>query len=103
PTQARPLLGEERRGHPLARENLAVRELGIVAYAGIPMRSASGEVLGSFWATDTVPRQWTADDVDTLKTLAASVSAELELRRGAAEQRAQRELSEQQRSLTLAL
>src|SRR5436190_19677598 len=102
-TSAEPLIIDDARADPLVKENLAVSELGVVAYAGIPIRSADGEVLGSFCAIDTAPRQWTADDIDTLTTLAASVSAELELRRAAAEQRAHREQSEHQRSLTLAL
>jgi two-component system CheB/CheR fusion protein len=101
-TAGQPLVIEDARRHPLVKDNLAVRDLGVIAYAGIPLRSA-GEVLGSFCAIDTEPRQWSADEVETLVALAGAVEAELELRRAAAEQRAQREQAERERSLTLAL
>ena len=102
-TSGGPLLIEDARRHPLVKDNPAVTELGVIAYAGIPLRLASGEVLGSFCAVDTAPRRWSADDVDTLTTLAASAATELELRRAAAEHRAQREAAERERSLSVAL
>src|SRR4051812_34734442 len=102
-TSGRPFIIEDARQHPLVRDNLAVSELGVVAYAGIPLRSASGEVLGSFCAIDTKARQWTAEEVETLHALAGAVEAELELRRAAAEQQAQREQAQRERSLTVAL
>src|SRR3954470_22801482 len=51
-TSGEPLIVEDARTHPLVRDNPAVRELGVIAYAGIPLRVPSGQVLGSFCVTD---------------------------------------------------
>ena len=99
----KPLVIEDAREHPLVKDNPAIQHLGVVAYAGMPLTSSDGEVLGSFCVIDSQPRQWTNDDLDTLRTLAASASSELELRRVAAEHRAQRERAERERSLSVAL
>ncbi len=65
---------------PLVSSNLAVRELGVMAYCGIPILTSSGFVLGSFAAIDRKPRDWTSDEIATLNDLAASVMTEIELR-----------------------
>ncbi|HVF32981.1 MAG TPA: SpoIIE family protein phosphatase [Acidimicrobiales bacterium] len=59
--------------------NLAIDELGVVAYAGVPIVAADGEILGSFCVIDSSPREWTADDLDLLEELAGSVVTEVEL------------------------
>jgi signal transduction histidine kinase len=51
-----------------------------VAYAGIPLVTSDGSVLGSFCAIDTKPRHWSASDLATLRDLAASAASEIELR-----------------------
>jgi two-component system CheB/CheR fusion protein len=102
-TSGEPLVVEDARVHAVLKDNLAVRDLGINAYAGIPLRTASGHVLGSFCVTDTQPRRWTDEDLDTLHTLAGSVVTELELRRSASEHRAQCERAERERALSVAL
>jgi GAF domain-containing protein len=56
-TRAAPLVVEDARLDPLVRDNLAVRDLGVIAYAGMPLTLASGHVLGSFAAIDVVPRK----------------------------------------------
>jgi signal transduction histidine kinase len=78
--QARPLVIDDAREHPLVRDNLAIRDLGVVAYAGIPLVTADGVAIGSFCVIDGVPRRWAADDVATLAELAESVVTEIELR-----------------------
>lgn len=75
-----PLVIEDARDHPLVRENLAIRDLGVIAYAGIPLRTSDGHVLGSLCAIDSHPRKWTPEEVRTLRDLAASVVTEIELR-----------------------
>ncbi len=54
---------------PVLRSNLAVRDLGVSAYAGIPFRAKPGETLGSFCAIDTVPKEWTESELATLRDL----------------------------------
>ncbi|CAA9541168.1 MAG: hypothetical protein AVDCRST_MAG88-23, partial [uncultured Thermomicrobiales bacterium] len=75
-----PLVVEDARVHPLLRDNLAVPDLGVVAYLGIPLVTADGHVLGSFCAIDDRPRCWTDEDIAILTELTASVMTEIELR-----------------------
>ncbi len=79
-SQAAPLIVSNAREHPLVRDNLAVSDMGVVAYAGIPIRSSDGQVLGSFCAIDTKPHEWTDAELDTLRQLGALLRTELELR-----------------------
>jgi PAS domain S-box-containing protein len=81
------LIVEDARTHPLVFDNLAIEDLGVVAYAGTPLRTAGGAVLGSFCAIDSSPRQWSDSDIRTLKTLAAAAMAEIDLRFAYAELR----------------
>jgi signal transduction histidine kinase len=78
--RGQPLIIDDARVHPLVRENAALRDLDVIAYAGIPLRTVDGVVLGSFCVIDHVPRRWTVDDLATLSDLAASVMTEIELR-----------------------
>lgn len=78
-----PLIIEDSRKEPLVAANLAVTELGIIAYAGIPLVSSTGQVLGSFCAMDTIPRHWRESDIQALETLAAATMNEIELRSAA--------------------
>ncbi len=50
----------------------------MIAYAGWPLLTASGEALGALCAIDTQPREWSAEDVETLHDLADAAVAELE-------------------------
>ncbi|WP_328583894.1 GAF domain-containing SpoIIE family protein phosphatase [Streptomyces sp. NBC_00370] len=58
----------------------AIPQLGVVAYAGVPLTDDDGNVLGALCAVDTVPRAWTSREVQDLRDLAAACSAELRLR-----------------------
>ncbi len=58
--------------------NLAIRDLGVIAYAGWPLMTASGEPLGALCAIDTQPREWSPEDVETLHDLADAAVAALE-------------------------
>jgi serine phosphatase RsbU (regulator of sigma subunit) len=75
-----PLVVNDAREHPWVQHNLAVSELGVVAYAGMPLTDAAGLVLGSLCAIDTAPRSWTTDELDALADLAHGCSMELRLR-----------------------
>ncbi len=76
-----PLLVEDARLDPLLRHNLAIPDLGVVAYAGVPLTTGDGRPLGAFCAIDHVPRRWTDDEVEVLRGLAAMAATEIELRR----------------------
>ncbi len=75
-----PFVVEDARTHPLVSDNLAIGDLGVVAYAGIPLMGSEGHVIGTLCVIDDEPRQWTASDVSTLVDLAAAVVTESELR-----------------------
>ncbi|MDQ2799097.1 MAG: GAF domain-containing protein, partial [Armatimonadota bacterium] len=77
---AQPLVVADAREEPNLRDNGAVRDLGVRAYAGVPLTTSDGQTLGSFCVIDTSPRDWTEDDLTTLRTLADSVQTEIELR-----------------------
>ena len=77
---AEPLVVVDARLDPRVRENLAIDDLGVVGYAGMPLTDANGEVLGSLCAIDTQPREWTAAELKLLADLAASCSDSLRLR-----------------------
>lgn len=79
-TTAEPLIVADAREHPLVRDNLAVPNLGVVAYAGIPLLTPDGQVIGSFCAIDTKPRAWSQLDLDILTDLAGSAAAEIGLK-----------------------
>ena len=79
-TSERPLVIGDAREHPLVRDNLAIPDLGVVAYAGVPLVDAEGAVVGSLCAIDTRPRSWTDDDIAVLTDLAGACSSELKLR-----------------------
>lgn len=66
--------------HPVLCANLAVPDLGVIGYAGMPLTDSDGHVLGSLCAIDTRPRDWTVAELDTLRDLADACSAELRLR-----------------------
>jgi signal transduction histidine kinase len=73
---------EDAREHPLVRENLAVRDLDVIAYLGMPLVAPGGEVIGSLCAIDAEPHAWSEGDAQRLGELAREVMTEL-ARRGA--------------------
>jgi GAF domain-containing protein len=81
-----PVIVHDAREHPVLRANPAVA-LGVVAYAGIPLVTPDGLVLGSFCAIDTKPREWTEEQIQILHDLSAAAMTEIELRRVADELR----------------
>mgnify|MGYP000108749138 CR=1 FL=1 len=75
-----PLIIEDAREHPLVHDNLAIPDLNVIAYLGIPVVTVDGVVLGSFCAIDDKPRDWSDRDITLMVELAASVMTEIELR-----------------------
>jgi PAS domain S-box-containing protein len=75
-----PLVVDDARRHPLVRSSPAIRELGWIAYAGVPLTAPEGRMLGVLAVADSLPRLWSPRDVTLLEDLGASVVAEIELR-----------------------
>ncbi len=76
-TSNRPLVVEDARSDPLVSDNLAIAELGVIAYLGVPIRDREGHVLGSLCAIGNTPRKWTASDVDLMSDMGAIVEDQL--------------------------
>jgi len=68
--------------------NPVLRALGARAFAGVPLRTTEGWVLGALCVADSEPRSWTQEEISLLGDLAATVMTEVELRRKAQEARA---------------
>ena len=75
-----PFIVEDAPTHPLVSDHLAVSELSIQAYAGIPLITSDGHALGSLCVMDHQPRQWTEREIDILTDLAAATMTEIERR-----------------------
>lgn len=73
------------------QDNPAIKSAGVAAWAGFPLFSPAGQVLGTFCAVDTVTRQWSGRDLGILETLAQAAGAEISLRAALADAEAARE------------
>lgn len=78
-----PLVVEDARTDARVLDNHAIAELGLIAYAGVPLVDADGRVLGSLCAIDYEPRAWSSEDLAVLNDLGAACSSELQLRTAA--------------------
>jgi GAF domain-containing protein len=67
------------RSEPSLAGNAAAQSLGVVAYAGVPLRTADGDAVGTLCAVDYEPHEWTDDELSLMTDLAASAVAELQL------------------------
>ncbi|MDP9465858.1 MAG: SpoIIE family protein phosphatase [Actinomycetota bacterium] len=77
---AQPLVVTDARLDPRVQDNLAIPDLGVIAYLGVPLTDSEDNVLGSLCAIDQVPRSWNDDDLAAMLDLAAACSSELRLR-----------------------
>jgi PAS domain S-box-containing protein len=75
-----PLVVRDARLDPRVCDNPSIADLHVVAYAGVPVRTTNGAVVGSFCVMDRVPRDWTIDELALLDEIANCLSCEIELR-----------------------
>lgn len=66
--------------HPLVKDNLAIPDLNVIAYLGVPIYSPTREPIGSFCVIDGIARAWSDEDVATLKQLASCVTDAIRLK-----------------------
>ena len=71
---------EDARRDRRVHDNLAIEDLGVVAYLGLPLYGPGEQVVGSFCAIDSVPRAWSSSDIEVLADVAMGVQRELDLR-----------------------
>ena len=72
-----PLILSDAREDEIFKSNLAVDDLGVVAYAGMPLMSPDGQLLGSFCVIDSKPRQWTEEQIRILACMADCIETEI--------------------------
>ncbi len=82
-TLGQPLVVNDARLDPLVVHNLAVSDLGVIAYLGVPVRDRDGHVLGSLCAIGGAPRAWSDDDIALLSELARVAEDLMDLHRHA--------------------
>jgi len=90
----RPLVIEHAPDHSLVCDNLAIRDLNVRAYLGVPIHGPDGDALGALCAIEPDRRTWYAEDVSAMQDLAACVDAQIRLRaleRDGADRRATRD------------
>jgi GAF domain-containing protein len=77
----RPLIICDTRVEHWLDDNPAVTELGLTAYVGMPLVTADGYAVGTLCALDTMPRNWTDEDLINLQDLAGVAMREIRLHR----------------------
>ena len=77
---AAPLVVEDAREDIVLSSSLAIIDLDVVGYAGFPIVSPSGHVLGSLCAIDSEPRAWQPAELEALADIALLVGTEIERR-----------------------
>jgi serine phosphatase RsbU (regulator of sigma subunit) len=75
-----PLVVSDARTDERTSASPAIPDLGVVAYAGMPLTDNRGHVLGALCAIDVRPREWDERELAGLADLAAVCSVELRLR-----------------------
>ena len=72
-----PLIVPDARKHAELKSNSAISDLGVIAYAGMPLKSADGQRLGSFCVIDSKARQWGDEEIRVLRCMANCVETEI--------------------------
>lgn len=64
------LVVEDTRAHPLLHDHPAVRDGGVLSYAGVPLLDTHGTVIATLCTWDSRPRHWSSGQVQILADLA---------------------------------
>jgi hypothetical protein len=72
------LIVEDSRQDSILKHNLAVRDLDVIAYLGIPVHAPDGTSIGSFCVIDDRPREWTTEQIEIVRELAATADTLIE-------------------------
>lgn len=75
-----PVIVSDARRDARLLDNLAIRDLGVIAYLGAPLITREGHAIGTLCVIDHHPRTWTDDEVSLVKDVAAAVVTEIMLR-----------------------
>lgn len=75
-----PLVINDARENELLKSNLAIPDLSVIGYLGIPLMLSNGSPLGSFCVIDSEPREWSDTEVEIMQQLAEILILEFEAR-----------------------
>jgi GAF domain-containing protein len=75
-----PVLVSDARQDPRFIDNRAIRDLGVIAYLGVPLITPEGQAIGTLCVIDHEPRTWTDDEINLVTDIAAAVVSEITLR-----------------------
>jgi GAF domain-containing protein len=75
-----PVIVSDARKDERLLDNLAIRDLGVIAYLGVPVITRDGHAVGTLCVIDHEPRIWTSDEISLVKDIAAAVVTEITLR-----------------------
>jgi GAF domain-containing protein len=75
-----PVIVSDARKDERLLDNLAITDLGVIAYLGVPLITRDGHAVGTLCVIDHEPRIWTSDEIDLIKDIAAAVVTEITLR-----------------------
>lgn len=76
----RALLVDNAPSHPLVKDNLAVPDLDVIAYLGVPVYAPTNDPVGALCVIDGKSRPWSDSDIAVLRNLAACVSDAIRLK-----------------------
>jgi diguanylate cyclase (GGDEF)-like protein len=96
------LVVDDAREHPVLRDAAGIRELRVVAYAGVPI-FVDDEAVGAFCVVDERPRRWKPDELRLLDDLAQLATSEIRLCTALRAEATRRAELERQRALMDAL
>lgn len=94
---------EDANEHAILKSNLAIRDLGVVAYAGVPLAGRKGNPIGSFCAIDSKSRAWSPEELATLEDLGRITQAYVALQQARHSQSKVRDLGKSANIQTSAL
>jgi len=63
--------------HDLVRDNLAVTDLGVISYMGVPVTMPGGLVIGALAAIDGEPRTWAKHELELLSRIGKLASNQI--------------------------
>ena len=74
-TSGQPYVVPDAHQDPVQSQNPLVMMDGVTAYAGVPLRSANGQMLGAHCVLNDKPHEFSADDVEVLEAAGAEIIA----------------------------
>lgn len=75
-----PVIVSDARRDQRMLDNLAIRDLGVIAYLGVPLITRDGYAVGTLCVIDHEPRIWTNEEISLVKDIAAAVVTEITMR-----------------------